>query len=51
MDHERIKQPGGLDYFDEVLQRIREIRGSEKRFYQKVKDVYALSVDYQANCE
>jgi hypothetical protein len=47
MDDERLKNPGGWDYFDELLARIREIRASEKRFYQKVRDLFALSVDYQ----
>ena len=46
MDDERLKNPGGWDYFDELLERIREIRASEKRFYQKVRDLFALSVDY-----
>jgi len=46
MDDERLKEPGGWDYFDELLERIREIRESEKRFYQKIKDIYALSADY-----
>jgi len=46
-DH-RLKNPKsfGDDYFDELLERIRDIRASEKRFYQKVKDIYALAVDY-----
>jgi hypothetical protein len=48
MDDERLKNPGGWDYFDELLARIREIRASEKRFYQKVRDLFALSSDYQA---
>jgi hypothetical protein len=48
MDDERLKNPGGWDYFDELLTRIREIRASEKRFYQKVRDLFALSSDYQA---
>lgn len=48
MDDERLKNPGGWDYFDELLERIREIRASEKRFYQKVRDLFALSSDYQA---
>jgi len=44
---ERLKEPGGLDYFDELLARIRDIRASEKRFYQKVRDLFkAASVDY-----
>lgn len=47
MDDERLKNPNGWDYFDELLARIREIRASEKRFYQKVRDLFALSVDYQ----
>ncbi len=47
MDDERLKNPGGrADYFDEMLARIRDIRASEKRFYQKVRDLFALSVDY-----
>lgn len=48
IDDERLKNPGGWDYFDELLARIREIRASEKRFYQKVRDLFALSSDYQA---
>jgi len=48
MNDERLKNPGGWDYFDELLARIREIRASEKRFYQKVRDLFALSSDYQA---
>lgn len=51
MDDERMKDPVGWDYFDELLQRIREIRASEKRFYQKVRDLFALSVDYKDNAE
>jgi hypothetical protein len=46
MNDERLKNPGGWDYFDELLERIREIRSSEKRFYQKVRELFALSVDY-----
>jgi hypothetical protein len=52
LDDERLKQGKtafGKDYFDELLERIREIRASERRFYQKVTDIYALSVDYDAN--
>jgi hypothetical protein len=49
MDDERLKNPDGWDYFDELLARIREIRASEKRFYQKVRDLFALSSDYQSN--
>lgn len=48
IDDERMKNPVGWDYFDELLERIREIRASEKRFYQKVRDLFALSSDYQA---
>ncbi|MBJ7555455.1 virulence RhuM family protein [Marinomonas spartinae] len=46
MDDERLKNPGAWDYFDELLERIRDIRASEKRFYQKVRDLFALSSDY-----
>jgi hypothetical protein len=46
LDDARLKEPGGWDYFDELLERIREIRASEKRFYQKVKDIYSTAVDY-----
>jgi hypothetical protein len=47
MDEERLKNPDGRpDYFDEMLERIRDIRASEKRFYQKVRDLFALSSDY-----
>lgn len=50
LDDERLKQgPNafGRDYFDELLERIREIRSSERRFYQKITDIYALAVDYR----
>ena len=47
MDDERLKNPDGRpDYYDELLERIRDIRASEKRFYQKVRDLFALSSDY-----
>ena len=46
MDDERLKQADQWDYFDELLARIRDIRASEKRFYQKVRDLFALSSDY-----
>lgn len=48
LDDERLKQGKafGQDYFDELLERIREIRASERRFYQKITDIFALSVDY-----
>lgn len=49
MDDERLKNPDGrADYFDELLERIRDIRASELRFYQKVRDLLALSSDYDA---
>jgi len=49
MDDERLKDPQGRpDYFDELLERIRDIRASEKRFYQKVRDLFVLSEDYDA---
>ena len=47
IDDERLKNPDGRpDHFDELLARIRDIRASEKRFYQKVRDLFALSSDY-----
>lgn len=47
MDDERLKNPDGRpDYFDELLERIRDIRASEKRFYQKLRELFALSSDY-----
>lgn len=47
MDDERLKNPNGRpDYFDELLARIRDIRASEKRFYQKIRDLFMLSSDY-----
>ena len=47
MDDERLKNPDGRpDHFDEMLARIRDIRASEKRFYQKVRDLFTLSTDY-----
>jgi len=51
LDDERLKQGKtafGKDYFDDLLERIREIRASERRFYQKVSDIYSLSADYDA---
>ncbi|NCC61081.1 MAG: cell filamentation protein Fic [Verrucomicrobiae bacterium] len=54
LDDERLKQGGklfGKDYFDELLERIREIRASERRFYQKITDIYALSADYDKNAQ
>ncbi len=50
MDDDRLKNPDGRpDYFDEMLARIRDIRASEKRFYQKVRDLFALSSDYDGS--
>lgn len=50
MDDNRLKNPDGRpDYFDELLARIRDIRTSEKRFYQKVRDLFSLSSDYDAS--
>ena len=52
LDDERLKQGKqlfGKDYFDELLERIREIRASERRFYQKITDIYTLSADYDKN--
>jgi hypothetical protein len=52
LDDERLKQGKtvfGKDYFEELLERIREIRASERRFYQKITDIYALSADYDPN--
>lgn len=53
MDDERLKQIKhfGQDYFDEMLERIREIRMSERRLYQKITDIYALSADYDTQAE
>ncbi|MFV0593014.1 MAG: virulence RhuM family protein [Draconibacterium sp.] len=50
IDDERLKNPDGRpDYFDELLERIRDVRASEKRFYQKIRDLFALSSDYDAD--
>ena len=53
MDDERLKEVSniGSDYFDEMLERIRDIRSSEKRFYQKIRDIYKLAADYDPNAE
>jgi hypothetical protein len=53
MDDERLKEMKNLgeDYFDELLERIKDIRSSEKRFYKKITDIYALSVDYDPKTE
>jgi len=46
LDDERLKSPGGVNYFEELLERIRDIRASEKVFWRKVLDIYATSIDY-----
>ena len=53
LDDERLKQGRnlGADYFDELLERIRDIRASEKRFYQKIRDIYKLACDYDPKSE
>jgi len=53
LDDHRLKgeQAFGADYFDELLERIRDIRASEKRFYQMVRDIYTLSIDYDSQAE
>ncbi len=52
LDDERLKEGGGrARYFDELLQRIRDIRASERNFYQKVTDIYTTSIDYQKDAE
>lgn len=53
MNDERLKNPKdfGRDYFDELLERIRDIRASEKRVYLKVRDIFATSIDYDPKCE
>ncbi|MEE3350341.1 MAG: virulence RhuM family protein [Candidatus Gastranaerophilaceae bacterium] len=48
---EYLKNPEGKDYFEELLKEIREIRASEKRFYAKIKDIYATSVDYDKTAD
>lgn len=53
MNDERLKNPKqyGIDYFDELLERIKDIRSSEKRFYAKIKEIFATSVDYDGSSE
>lgn len=51
LDDVRLREPGGWDYFDELLARIRDIRASEKRFYQKIRDIYATAADYDGKSE
>ena len=52
LDDERLKQGGGrARYFQELLQRVRDIRSSERLFYQKVTDIYATSIDYKVDAE
>jgi len=51
MDDERLKQRGGSNYFEELLARIRDIRSSEKKFWRKVLEIYATSIDYDPSEE
>ncbi len=51
IDDKRLRDPGPFDYFDELLAKIRDIRASEKRFYQKVRDLYATASDYDPNTD
>ncbi|MCW7498449.1 virulence RhuM family protein [Leptospira levettii] len=51
MDDDRLKKTEQWDYFDEWLARIRDIRASEKRFYQKIRDIYATAIDYDKSSE
>ena len=53
LDEDRLKNGShfGRDYFDELLEKIREIRASERRFYQKITDIYATSIDYDKGAE
>lgn len=51
MDDDRLKNPSDTDYFDELIERVRDIRTSERRFYQKITDIYATSVDYDSRAE
>jgi hypothetical protein len=51
LDDERLKKAGNIDYFDELLARIRDIRSSEKIFWRKVLDIYATSIDYAPDAE
>ena len=51
MNDDLLKRVGGGNYFDELLSRIRDIRSSEKVFYRKVLEIYALSIDYDPRAE
>lgn len=51
LDDERLKNAGNSNYFKELLERIRDIRSSEKIFYQQIKDIYATSIDYDSHTE
>ena len=51
MNDDLLKRAGGGNYFDELLSRIRDIRSSEKVFYRKVLEIYALSIDYDPRAE
>ena len=49
LDDERLKSGKQMNYFDELLDRVRDIRSSERVFYQKIKDIYTTSIDYDPN--
>lgn len=51
LDDERLKSGNQMNYFDELIERIRDIRSSERIFYQKVKDIYTTSIDYEKNAD
>ena len=51
LDSDRMKNNGGGVYFEELLEKIRDIRSSEKVFWRKILDIYATSIDYDANNE
>lgn len=51
LDDERLKSGNQMNYFDELIERIRDIRSSERIFYQKVKDIYTTSIDYDAKTD
>jgi hypothetical protein len=51
LDDDRLKNFGGGNYFDELLARIRDIRSSEKVFWRKVLEIYAISIDYDPKAE
>ncbi len=51
LDDDRLKSGNQMNYFDELLERIRDIRSSEKIFYQKIKDIYTTSIDYDTSAD